>query len=266
MVFKWFLKSVSVSTLPHIVQYSSLYRAGISQFLAHHNQLLNSTPLEHTSSATPNPLCELKVLGHDGDPLGVNGAEHGVLEQGGEVRFRSLLKSQDGNCLEPRAKPLVSLVLFSELYCLFDLRSCMLLLATRSATSLTSLENGSFGMRRLVDFWYFLISLMAAIPLLLGLLFWTGVGICFSPLLTGAGCFLRLVFSVSSFPLWSSRSVARNPEESDEEDESSSSLCFPARLLAMLPDRFIKCYNSGRQNKIFSEENRFTLSNLQLYS
>ena len=58
---------------------------------------------------------ELDVLGHDGDPLGVNGAEHGVLEQGGEVRFRSLLKSQDGNCLEPRAKPLVSLVLFSEL-------------------------------------------------------------------------------------------------------------------------------------------------------
>ena len=52
----------------------------------------------------------------------------------------------------------------------FDLRSCMLLLATSIATSLTSLENGSFGMRRLVAFWYFLISLKAPIPLLLGLL------------------------------------------------------------------------------------------------
>ena len=47
-----------------------------------------------------------------------------------------------------------------------DLRSCMLLLATLIATSLTNLEKGSLGMSRSVDFWYFLISLKAPMPLL----------------------------------------------------------------------------------------------------
>ena len=55
----------------------------------------------HTSSATPNTLGELEILGHDGDPLGVDGTEHGVLEQDGEVRLRSLLKGQNSDSLEP---------------------------------------------------------------------------------------------------------------------------------------------------------------------
>ena len=54
---------------------------------AHYN------PLEHTSGAAPDPLGELHVLGHDGDPLGMNGAEHSVLKEGGEVGLRRLLKS-----------------------------------------------------------------------------------------------------------------------------------------------------------------------------
>ena len=36
---------------------------------------------------------ELDILGHDGDPLGMNGAEHSVLKEGGEVGLRRLLKS-----------------------------------------------------------------------------------------------------------------------------------------------------------------------------
>ena len=43
---------------------------------------------------------ELDVLGHDGDPLGVDGAEVGVLEEGDEVRLGGLLESDDGGSLE----------------------------------------------------------------------------------------------------------------------------------------------------------------------
>ena len=63
-----------------------LYARTVS-LAAHHN------PLEHTSGAAPDPLGELHVLGHDGDPLGMNGAEHSVLKEGGEVGLRRLLKS-----------------------------------------------------------------------------------------------------------------------------------------------------------------------------
>jgi len=43
----------------------------------------------------------LNVLGHDGDPLGVDGAEVGVLEQSHEVGLRGLLESHHGGTLEP---------------------------------------------------------------------------------------------------------------------------------------------------------------------
>jgi hypothetical protein len=44
---------------------------------------------------------ELDVLGHDGDALGVDGAEVGVLEQADEVGLRGLLQRGDGGALEP---------------------------------------------------------------------------------------------------------------------------------------------------------------------
>ena len=75
-----------------------------SYLLPHHYQLFISSSLKHTGSATPNPLGELEILGHDGDPFGVDGAEHGVLEQDGEVRLRSLLKGQNSDSLEPGTK------------------------------------------------------------------------------------------------------------------------------------------------------------------
>ena len=43
---------------------------------------------------------QLDVLGHDGDALGVNGAQVGVLEQSDQVSLRSLLKRSNGGRLE----------------------------------------------------------------------------------------------------------------------------------------------------------------------
>ena len=43
---------------------------------------------------------ELDVLGLDGDALGVDGAEVGVLEEGDEVSLNGLLKSTNGGRLE----------------------------------------------------------------------------------------------------------------------------------------------------------------------
>ena len=39
-----------------------------------------------------DPAGELDVLGHDGDPLGVDGAQVGVLEEADQVGLGSLLK------------------------------------------------------------------------------------------------------------------------------------------------------------------------------
>ena len=44
---------------------------------------------------------ELDVLGHDGDALGVDGAQVGVFEEPDEVRFGGFLEREDGAGLEP---------------------------------------------------------------------------------------------------------------------------------------------------------------------
>ena len=43
---------------------------------------------------------QLDVLGHDGDALGVDGAQVGVLEQAHQVRLRGLLQREHGRRLE----------------------------------------------------------------------------------------------------------------------------------------------------------------------
>jgi len=48
----------------------------------------------------PDAARELDVLGHDGDALGVDGAEVGVLEEPDEVRLGGLLQRGDGGGLE----------------------------------------------------------------------------------------------------------------------------------------------------------------------
>ena len=47
-----------------------------------------------------DPPRQLDVLGHDGDPLGMDGAEVGVLEQPDEVGLGCLLQGHDGGALE----------------------------------------------------------------------------------------------------------------------------------------------------------------------
>ena len=49
-----------------------------------------------------DPPGKLDVLGHDGDPLGVDGAEVGVLEEPDEVGLGCLLESHDGGTLESK--------------------------------------------------------------------------------------------------------------------------------------------------------------------
>ena len=66
--------------------------------------------LVHVSNATRTSLVtfatdaagKLHVLGHDGDTLGVDGAQIRVLEEGGEVGFGSLLQRHDGVRLEAK--------------------------------------------------------------------------------------------------------------------------------------------------------------------
>jgi histone H3 len=45
---------------------------------------------------------ELNVLGHDGDTLGMDGAQVGVLEETNKVGLSSLLKGKDGRSLETK--------------------------------------------------------------------------------------------------------------------------------------------------------------------
>uniref|UniRef100_A0ACD5ZS07 Uncharacterized protein n=1 Tax=Avena sativa TaxID=4498 RepID=A0ACD5ZS07_AVESA len=67
-----------------------------------HEQLL-PTAQAATQSLGPLPADaagELDVLGHDGDALGVDGAEVGVLEEADEVCLGGLLQRGDGGALE----------------------------------------------------------------------------------------------------------------------------------------------------------------------
>lgn len=56
----------------------------------------------YLSTLATDPPGQLDVLGHDGDPLGMDGAEVGVLKQANQVGFASLLKGHDSGALEPQ--------------------------------------------------------------------------------------------------------------------------------------------------------------------
>ena len=47
---------------------------------------------------------ELDILGHDGDALGVDGAEVGIFEETDQVRLGRLLEGADGRRLEPEIR------------------------------------------------------------------------------------------------------------------------------------------------------------------
>jgi len=63
------------------------------------------------STLTTDAPGQLDVLRHDGDTLGVDGAQVGVLEQTDQVSLAGLLKSTNGSGLEPQ----VSLEVLSDL-------------------------------------------------------------------------------------------------------------------------------------------------------
>ena len=54
------------------------------------------------SPLAADPPGQLDVLGHDGDPLGVDGAQVGVLEKTDEVGLAGLLEGHDSGALEPQ--------------------------------------------------------------------------------------------------------------------------------------------------------------------
>ena len=57
--------------------------------------------MTNLSSLTPYPPGQLDILGHDGDPLGVDGAEVGVLEEADQVGLAGLLQGSNSCRLEP---------------------------------------------------------------------------------------------------------------------------------------------------------------------
>jgi len=63
------------------------------------------------STFSADTASQLDILGHDGDTLGVNSAQVGILEQTNEVSLGSFLESHDGRGLESQ----VSLEILSDL-------------------------------------------------------------------------------------------------------------------------------------------------------
>ena len=57
---------------------------------------------EGLSTLATDPPGQLDVLGHDGDPLGVDGAEVGVLKEANQVGLAGLLEGHDSRALEPQ--------------------------------------------------------------------------------------------------------------------------------------------------------------------
>ena len=63
---------------------------------------VNNINRKQSEPVSSDSLGELEVSGHDGDSLGVNGAEVGVFEERDEVSFGSFLEGQDGRRLESK--------------------------------------------------------------------------------------------------------------------------------------------------------------------
>ena len=57
---------------------------------------------QRLSPLATDPPCQLNVLGHDGHPLGVDGAQVGVLEETHQVGLAGLLQSHHSRALEPQ--------------------------------------------------------------------------------------------------------------------------------------------------------------------
>ncbi len=56
------------------------------------------------STFPTDTTCQLNILGHDSHTLSMNSAQIGVLKQPHQVRFWSLLESEDSRALEPKVR------------------------------------------------------------------------------------------------------------------------------------------------------------------
>ena len=63
---------------------------------------MNKSKISCSGSLTSDSSGELHILWHDGNSLGVDGAEVGVLEESNHVGLSSLLKGKDGGGLESK--------------------------------------------------------------------------------------------------------------------------------------------------------------------
>ncbi|KAJ6387834.1 hypothetical protein OIU77_026408 [Salix suchowensis] len=67
----------------------------------------NSSDIADPTSLSPlpsDPAGQLDILGHNGDPLGMNGTQVCVLKQPNKVCFRCLLKGRHRAALEPQVR------------------------------------------------------------------------------------------------------------------------------------------------------------------
>ncbi len=64
--------------------------------------LLRCLGLKELGTLSADTAGELDVLGHDGDTLGVDGAQVGILKETNKVSLRSLLESHDSRGLESK--------------------------------------------------------------------------------------------------------------------------------------------------------------------
>ena len=62
------------------------------------NRKVNSE--QSLGALSPDPPGQLDVLGHDGDPLGVDGTEVGILEESHEVGLAGFLQGHHSRALE----------------------------------------------------------------------------------------------------------------------------------------------------------------------
>ncbi len=56
------------------------------------------------SALSSNAAGQLNVFGHEGDPLGVDGAQVGVLKQTDQISLASLLQGHDSRALETQIR------------------------------------------------------------------------------------------------------------------------------------------------------------------
>ena len=64
------------------------------------DSIARGVSIKSSGALTTDSAGKLHVLGHDGDSLGVDGAEVGVLEETDHVGFGGLLEGKDGGALE----------------------------------------------------------------------------------------------------------------------------------------------------------------------